>query len=268
MRRRDANISFKDRLAAAAVPIVIYGSIIFFTVYGFWDQVVQIESSSLPPKEDIVQATTVDAAEITEMAELLREEERLKEEEVRKEQERLDELKKQAEEEEQRVEDLKEQQREEEQKALEIEQRRKDEEKRAAEEAEKRERDEAERKRIEEAERKVREEEERIRKEVEEKAEAEQLFGSYFGAIKRAVEAELKEPAGTNCTMRAVYNVNVAQNGSVQAVRLEKSSGAAAVDRAVEVAITFASPLPIPDNPRLYKYYNNFNFAYIPKGCL
>ena len=267
MRRRGANVSFKDRLVAVAVPIVIYGSIIFFTVYGFWDQVVQVESSSLPPKEDIVNATTVDAAEIEEMAEMLRQEEQRKEEEILEEQKRLEDLKKAAEEEERRVEDLKEQQREEEVKALEIEKKRKEEEKKAAEEAEKRERDEAERRRKEEIARKQREEEERKRKEVEEKSEAEQLFGSYEGAIKRAVQENFREPAGTTCAMRAVYNVNVAQNGTVQAVRLNRSSGSSEFDRAGEVAITFASPLPIPDNPRLYKHWKEFNFTFTPKGC-
>ncbi|MBT5031599.1 MAG: TonB family protein [Proteobacteria bacterium] len=261
MRRRDTNISFKDRLAAAAVPIVIYGAIIFFTVYGFWDQVVQVESSSLPPKEDIVQATTVDAAKIEEMANMLREEEQRKEEEVRQEQERLDEIKKQAEVEEQRVEELKEQQREEERKSLELAKQRE-------EEAEQRQKEEVERERLaEEAERQRREEAERERREVAEKVEAEQLFGSYEGAIKRAVEENFREPAGTNCSMNAVYNVNVAQNGTVQAVRLNRSSGSSEFDRAGEVAITFASPLPIPDNPRLYQHWKEFNFTFTPKGC-
>jgi len=244
MRRRESKLSLKDRLAAAAVPIAIYGAIILFTVYGFWDQVVQVESSSLPPKEDIVQATTVDAAEIEEM-------------------------------EEERVEELKQQQREEEQKALEIEKKRIEEEKKAEEQAEQRKREEAERKRKEEeqrkkeeAERKKREEEERKKQaEAAEKVEAEQLFGSYEGAIKRAVQDNFREPAGTSCAMRAVYNVNVAQNGTVQAVRLSRSSGSAEFDRAGEVAVTFASPLPIPENPRLYKHWKEFNFTFSPKGC-
>ena len=275
MRRRESKLSLKDRLAAAAVPIAIYGAIILFTVYGFWDQVVQVESSSLPPKEDIVQATTVDAAEIEEMAEMLRQEEQQKEEEVREEQERLEELKKEAKIEEERVEELKQQQREEEQKALEIEKKRIEEEKKAEEQAEQRKREEAERKRKEEeqrkkeeAEREKREEEERKKQaEAAEKVEAEQLFGSYEGAIKRAVQDNFREPAGTSCAMRAVYNVNVAQNGTVQAVRLSRSSGSAEFDRAGEVAVTFASPLPIPENPRLYKHWKEFNFTFSPKGC-
>lgn len=275
MRRRESKLSLKDRLAAAAVPIAIYGAIILFTVYGFWNQVIQVESSSLPPKEDIVQATTVDAAEIQEMADMFRQEEQRKEEEVRQEQERLEELKKETKEEEERVEELKQQQREEEQKSLEIEKKRKEEEKKAEEQAQERERDEAERNRKaeeqrkkEEAERKEREEEVRRKQaEVAEKVEAEQLFSSYAGAIKRAVEDNFREPAGTTCSMRAVYKVNVAQNGTVQAVRLSRSSGSSEFDRAGEVAVTFASPLPIPENPKLYKHWKEFNFTFSPKGC-
>ncbi|MDG2089367.1 MAG: energy transducer TonB [Arenicellaceae bacterium] len=261
MRRRESKLSFKDRLAAAAVPIAIYGGIFLFTAYGFWDQVMQVESSSLTPKEDIIQATTVDAAEIEEMAEMLRQEEQLQEEEVLQEQERLEELKKETKEEEKRIEELKQQSREEEQKSLEIEKKRKEEEQKAAEQAEQREREQAERNRKEEAERKK-------RAEAAEKAEAEQLFGSYEGAIKRAVQDNFREPAGTSCAMRAVYNVNVAQNGTVQAVRLSRSSGSSDFDRAGEVAVTFASPLPIPENPKLYKYWKEFNFTFSPKGCL
>jgi colicin import membrane protein len=268
MRRRESKLSFKDRLAAAAVPIVIYGAIVLFTAYGFWDQVMQVESSSLPPKEDIIQATTVDAAEIEEMAEMLRQEEQLQEEEVLQEQERLEELKKETKEEEKRVEELKQQSREEEQKSLEIEKKRKEEEQKAAEQAEQREREEAERNRKEEEQRKKEEAERKKRAEAAEKVEAEQLFGSYEGAIKRAVQDNFREPAGTSCAMRAVYNVNVAQNGTVQAVRLSRSSGSSDFDRAGEVAVTFASPLPIPENPKLYKYWKEFNFTFSPKGCL
>ena len=59
MRKKGSNLSLKDRLAALAVPVLIYGGIAAIVLIRFVSTPDVIESSALPPAE-IVQARAVD----------------------------------------------------------------------------------------------------------------------------------------------------------------------------------------------------------------
>jgi colicin import membrane protein len=274
MRKKSNSLPLKDRLAALAVPILIYGGIAAFVFIRFVNGPDVIESSGLPPAE-IVRAQIVDEEEIKKQEEeiLKREEEKRKKEED--EIKRLDDLKKQTAEEEQRIEQLKRQQEEEKKKTEEVEkqrlvaeQKRKDEEKKRVEEQRKREAQERARKEQVERERLAREEEVRKKAAVEaEVREATQLFGSFEGAIQRAVRENWRRPTGVGDNMKAVFVVTVDQQGRVLNVRLLRSSGDRLYDESGIKAITFASPLPIPNNPRLFKHYREFEFHFCPIAC-
>jgi colicin import membrane protein len=249
------------------VPILIYGGIAAFVFIRFVNGPDVIESSGLPPAE-IVQAQIVDEEEIKKQEEeiLKREEEKKKKEEDEKK--RLDDLKKQTAEEEQRIEQLKRQQEEVEKQRLVAERKRKEEEQKRIEDQRKREAQERARKEQVERERLAREDGARKKAAAEaEVREATQLFGSFEGAIQRAVRENWRRPTGVGDNMKAVFVVTVDQQGRVLNVRLLRSSGDRLYDESGIKAITFASPLPIPDNPRLFKHYREFEFHFCPIAC-
>jgi colicin import membrane protein len=274
MRKKGNNLPLKDRLAALAVPILIYGGIAAFVFIRFVSTTDVIESSGLPPAE-IVQARTVDEAEIKKQEEeiLAREEEKKKQEEDEKK--RLEDLKKQSDVEEERITQLKKQQEEEKKKAEELEkqrllvdQQRKQEEQKRLDEQRKREAEE--RARIEQVERERLAQEQAKRQKAAAEAEvreATQLFGSFEGAIQRAVRENWRRPEGVSDSLKSVFVVTVDQQGRVLNVRLLRSSGDRLYDESGIKAITFASPLPIPENPRLFKHYREFEFHFCPIAC-
>ena len=64
----------------------------------------------------------------------------------------------------------------------------------------------------------------------------------------------------------AVYEVTLLPGGDVLLATLKKSSGVPAYDAAVARAIDAASPLPVPDDPKLFqRYFRKFNLSFRPK---
>ena len=267
MRKKSNALPLKDRLAALAVPVLIYGGIAAFVFIRFVSAPDIIESSGVPPAE-IVQARTVDEEEIKKQEEeiLAREEEKKQLEEQEKK--RLEDLKKQSNEEEERITQLKRQQEEEKKKAEELEKQRLVAEQKRLDEQRKREA--AERARREQVERERLAVEQAARQKAAAEAEvreAVQVFGSFEGAIQRAVRENWRRPGGVSDNLKSIFVVTVDQQGRVLNVRLLRSSGDRLYDESGIKAITFASPLPIPDNPRLFKHYREFEFHFCPIAC-
>ena len=157
---------------------------------------------------------------------------------------------------------------------------------RAAEEAERkrREEEELERRRV-EAERKRQEdlerqraENERLRREAEEaeirrrqqqeiQAEENRLLamqaddlGRWVYALQQAISRNFVPPASAPIDLECVVDVRLLAGGTVANVSIGRCNGDDAVRRAVEAAVYKASPLPEPDNPRVFQRDLRFIF--------
>ena len=53
--------------------------------------------------------------------------------------------------------------------------------------------------------------------------------------------------------------------GDVTSVQVIKSSGDTAFDRSAEAAVYKASPLPMPDDPRVAQQLRSFTFTFKPE---
>jgi colicin import membrane protein len=86
------------------------------------------------------------------------------------------------------------------------------------------------------------------------------------GRLQAAVRSNWIQPPTSTLGLSALINVHVRPTGEVISARVIRSSGNALFDRSAEIAVLKASPLPIPTNPRYYKYLKNFNFEFKPNG--
>lgn len=191
----------------------------------------------------------------------LAEEARLKELALEKEKEEEEKKKK--------AQELAQQKLEEERKKEEAEQKRKlEEEKKKQEELAQKQREE-ERRKQEEAE-KLRKEKELADQLAAEQAQARSqaaaLFAQYIGPIKSKVTNSWIRPATVRPGARAKVLVRVSPQGDVLTAKIQQASGDAIFDRSVINAVYKASPLPIPNDPRLYPHYRDFVFNFDPPG--
>jgi colicin import membrane protein len=148
-------------------------------------------------------------------------------------------------------------------------------------EQEKKKKAEAERKKIEvekkklEAEKKQKEEEKRkeqekaLQDQLDAELEAEQqerdltTIQKYQALIARAVENnfnQLNLPDGLSC----VILIRMLEGGKVVEASIVKSSGNDLFDRRAENAVYSASPLPVPEEVRLFKQMRNLRFIFEP----
>jgi colicin import membrane protein len=242
---------------------------------------------------DIIDAVTVDSKQVEQELSKIRDlEQEQQQQQARKQQEleqQTSELQKQSEEaerkrlaEEKRLADLKKQQQQE-------EQRRKEEELKLAEARKEQEelqkQQEEERKQKEGAERKRQEElrlaeEEKKRKEAEEalkqKLAEEQrqlkeaqdrqdlnVINGYVGRIADAIEREFNTaglPPGLSC----VLQIRMIPGGEVAEARIDKTSGSSVFDSRAEIAVKRASPLPVPENPRIFDKMRVIRLTFAP----
>ncbi len=231
---------------------------------------------------NIIDAVTIDDELIEEEISRIREQEQQQIDRQRELEERLDELQNQASEaerqrqaEEQRLADIRRRQQEE-------EARRKEEEQRLAEV--RRQQEEQERLRREEEERRQEEarlaEEERKRREAEEAlavqlAEEQRLqqeeqdrqdlnvINSFVGRIADSIEREFNTsglPPGLSC----IFQIRMIPGGDVVDARVIKSSGNSVFDSRAEIALKRASPLPVPDNPRIFAKMREIRLTFAP----
>jgi len=130
---------------------------------------------------------------------------------------------------------------------------------------------EAERKRQEDLERQ-RQENERLRREAEEAqilsrqqqemaAEEQRLqamqaddLTRWVFALQQSISRNFVPPASAPIDLECVVDVRQVQGGTVTNVSVGRCNGDDAVRRAVEAAVYKASPLPAPDNPRVFQW--------------
>lgn len=160
-------------------------------------------------------------------------------------------------------------------KKLEQEQQKKAEEERKKLEAEKKKqleeqkKKDAERKKKEEEEKKRLEHEKALQAQLDAELEAEQeqrdqsMLAKYIGLIQSDIQNNFNRlglPDGLSC----VILIRMLEGGKVVEASIVKSSGNDLFDRRAETAVYSASPLPVPDEIRLFEKMRNIRFTFEP----
>ena len=92
------------------------------------------------------------------------------------------------------------------------------------------------------------------------------LFSQYIGPIRNKVTNSWIRPGTVRPGAQAKVLVRVSPQGDVLTVKVQRASGDPIFDRSVINAVYKASPLPIPDDARLYPHYRDFVFNFDPPG--
>lgn len=88
----------------------------------------------------------------------------------------------------------------------------------------------------------------------------------YKALIRQKVSRSWNRPAtaakGLQCTVR----VRLVAGGEVLAASVVRSSGDPVFDRSVENAVHKATPLPVPQDPKLFDYFREIEFVFSPEN--
>jgi colicin import membrane protein len=179
------------------------------------------------------------------------------------ERKRLEEQKQRAEEQKQRAEELK---RAEEQRKREDEARRKEEEAQRKEQ-EKRNREALERQmKAQEEQRQAKEAAEQERRAAAQAAaRAQKQIDEFTARIRDRIRDKVVVPPGIDGNPQAEFEVKLLQNGTVTVVKLVRSSGFPAYDKAVLHAIDAAQPLPTPDDIEIFQQMRDLKLLFRPR---
>ena len=117
---------------------------------------------------------------------------------------------------------------------------------------------------------KKRQEEERRARELAEQIEAEQQaardqseIDRFTRLIQTQIENAFTNPQrGLKCTLL----VKMVPGGDVVDAKVVRSSGNVLFDRRAEIAVHKASPLPVPDDPRLFQQMREIEFIFEPQA--
>ncbi len=101
---------------------------------------------------------------------------------------------------------------------------------------------------------------------AEKEAAARAVTDDYRERIRAKIRQRVILPPDLEGNPEAVYAVSLLPGGTVTEIRLQKTSGVASYDFAVERAIFAAQPLPVPDDPGLFQAnFKNLNLTFRPK---
>ena len=87
---------------------------------------------------------------------------------------------------------------------------------------------------------------------------------AYRAAIAAKIRYNLTPPPGLSGNPKATFEIEqikIASGGQIVSVKLKQSSGNRALDDAVERAIRKSDPLPLPDNPALFRQKLEITFS-------
>ena len=90
----------------------------------------------------------------------------------------------------------------------------------------------------------------------------------YTALIQQAVGRQWIVPGNTSAEISCDLLVKLAPGGAVLSVKLMKSSGDPVLDRSAESAVYKASPLPVPNDPELFKTFRELRLHVRPEGYL
>jgi colicin import membrane protein len=90
----------------------------------------------------------------------------------------------------------------------------------------------------------------------------------YKTLIKQAIYLQWINPEGTGVGDFCRLRINIAPGGLVLDVKLIASSGNVVLDRSAQAAIFKASPLPVPDDIKLFDEVRTIDFTFRPEGIV
>jgi len=96
-------------------------------------------------------------------------------------------------------------------------------------------------------------------------SEAIAAFRNLAAVIKRKVEIHWSAP-GDFSGLSVEFLVKVDRGGNVLSAKMTRSSGNLTLDDSAKNAISKASPIPFPSDPRFYPYLKEFNFIFKPES--
>ena len=95
-------------------------------------------------------------------------------------------------------------------------------------------------------------------------AAATHALSQYIPYIQQKIQRNWIRPAGSPPGMSCLILVKLIPGGEVVDARVVRSSGDALFDRSVETAVLKASPLPLPEDSAMFKYFREINFNFNP----
>jgi len=95
-------------------------------------------------------------------------------------------------------------------------------------------------------------------------ARAQSALSEFIPYIQEKVQNNWLRPLGSPAGLSCVIQVTLIPGGEVVGTRVVRSSGNQLFDESVERAVQKASPLPLPDDPALFKYFREINFKFVP----
>lgn len=96
-------------------------------------------------------------------------------------------------------------------------------------------------------------------------ADASEL-GRFIARINSAINDRFVRPPGLPGGLKCTLSVRLIPGGEVIEARVVQSSGNSVFDRQAENAVLKASPLPVPDEPRLFEQMREINFVFDPES--
>lgn len=100
---------------------------------------------------------------------------------------------------------------------------------------------------------------------AEQAAARSRVVNEYKARIQNKITRNIVMPPGVRDDALAVFRVTLLPGGSVLSAKMEKSSGNAAYDNAVERAILKSDPLPLPPDPALFKDFRILELKFQPR---
>jgi colicin import membrane protein len=95
-------------------------------------------------------------------------------------------------------------------------------------------------------------------------ARAENALSQYIPYIQQKIQRSWLRPAGSPAGLSCLILVKLIPGGEVVDAKVVRSSGDPLFDRSVETAVLKASPLPMPDDATMFKYFREINFNFKP----
>jgi colicin import membrane protein len=91
-------------------------------------------------------------------------------------------------------------------------------------------------------------------------------IGKYVGLIRSKIRRNIVMPPDVPFGVKAEFDVVLIPGGTVLNESLSKTSGNSAYDSAVERAILKASPVPLPQDVLMFKYFRELHLTFCPEG--
>jgi colicin import membrane protein len=95
-------------------------------------------------------------------------------------------------------------------------------------------------------------------------ARAEHALSGYIPQIQQKIQRNWLRPGGSAAGLSCLIRVKLIPGGEVVDARVVRSSGDPLFDRSVETAVLKASPLPMPADAAMFKYFREIDFNFNP----